>query len=223
MKKIFILYSLFLFSCTTNVETPKQEDTLVSPEKAEAKKANELKTFKGMYIEGKFYDCDNNAVFDVVGSVDKIDSIYKAILKPYLRQKIVVEFEGVVIDNSNIIIKKIISAEQKYYKNVCIPYDFWCVGNEPFWQVQISAKENLIDFYDPMNQKYYSFNYMVSKVENKIAIYQAQTKSDTIKITINKGKCNDGMSDKEYNYSAEILLNGKKFKGCAIKYGELQD
>jgi uncharacterized membrane protein len=38
---------------------------------------------------------------------------------------------------------------------------------------------------------------------------------------IKKEKCSDGMSDRSYNFSAEIAINGETLKGCAIKKGDL--
>ncbi len=229
MKQKYLFYLIFLFSCGNPSNIDKK---IIINDSLKSTKLSQV------VITGKFTglmsgnlnltSCDylgeNYMVYDHTGG---LDSVFAFVERKRWKFPFVIQVLGQLSkkDNSSIEgrldVDSIIFTEEKNYKNTCIPYDFWCIGNEPFWQVQISAQENLIDFYDPMAQKYYVFNYMVSKVENSIAIYQSQNKSDKIKITINKGKCTDGMSDRSYNYSVIVNLNDKEYKGCAIKFGEI--
>lgn len=94
------------------------------------------------------------------------------------------------------------------------------MGNEPFWQLQISEKENLIDFYDPMEQKTIHFNYAKSQVKNGAVNYFTKNDTNTIEIKIKKEKCSDGMSEKKYNFSVLVKLNKKTYNGCAVAFGE---
>ena len=110
--------------------------------------------------------------------------------------------------------------EFKNYQNDCISFEYWCIGNEPFWQLQISEKENLIDFYDPMEQKTIHFNYIKSENKNESLNYSVKNESNTIGIKIKKEKCSDGISEKKYNYSVTVILNHKTYKGCAVAFGE---
>ena len=154
-----------------------------------------------------------------------LDTLYRRIISnPYPNQTIYIKVIGKIKSNEFptaplvLVVKKVLKVEQKNYLYNCIPYDFWCVGTEPFWQIQISEKENLIDFYDPMIPKFYHFNYSKAIVrENKI-IYTSinKEKNSTIKIIITKEQCSDGMSERKFAYSTEVILNDKTLKGCAI-------
>jgi uncharacterized membrane protein len=103
-----------------------------------------------------------------------------------------------------------------------IVYDFKCKGNEPFWQVEINAEKNSIDFINPMEQKTTHFNYSEPTINNKIIVFNATTadSKNKISITIINESCTDGMSEKKYNYKAAVVLNDKKYNGCAMKEGE---
>ena len=48
----------------------------------------------------------------------------------------------------------------------------------------------------------------------------SESKKNKIIISITKQPCSDGMSEKKYNYKVEVVLNGNKYSGCAIAYGE---
>ncbi|MGZ4048193.1 MAG: hypothetical protein ACXVNN_02455, partial [Bacteroidia bacterium] len=91
-----------------------------------------------------------------------------------------------------------------------------CFGTEPFWQIQISEKENLIDFYDPMEQKTTHFIYSKPEIKDGITTYTSSDKKDRISIAIKKEKCN-GAIDPQYDYSVLVTLNDKKYNGCASR------
>ena len=188
-----------------------------------------MKEYKGVYHPGQFKNAQNSELYTFYDSVQKrLDSLYYKILpNPYPNQTVFMDFKGIsdsfpTNTDFRISIKQLISLELKNAFNSAIPYDYWCIGNEPFWQIQISEKENLFDFYDPMIPKTYHFNFSKAKIEGAKTIYTAEdkTNNNTIKITIANEKCSDGMSERKYNYSSEVVLNGKIYKGCAIAFGE---
>jgi uncharacterized membrane protein len=227
----FFLICLMMFSCNIKQDTSSkagstnilgQNDTL-----------HIIKEFSGLLInhspEKQFISCDNIEMIHLLEKNDQTDTILKSILPNALDgESIFLQMQAEIKPSSDkkyadiLSIKKFIKAAQKSYLNTCIPYDFWCKGNEPFWQLQISEKENLIDFYDPMQQKTTHFPY--SKQEIKDGILQYNSKDEKLKnnilIKIKKERCSDGMSEKQYDYSVEVVLNGSNYKGCALKYGE---
>lgn len=226
---IFIL-TIFLFSCNppernqhpTEQSFSQLNDTL-----------HIIKEFSGLLSYGKnektFISCADPGMIHLVKNNDQIDTIFKSLLpNAYDGESIFLKIMAKIEPASEkkyadqLEIKKIITAEQKNHKNTCIPYDFWCKGNEPFWQLQISEKENLIDFYDPMQQHTTHFLYNKPDTKNNVIIYSSKDENskNEIFVRIRKEKCSDGMSEIEYKYSAEISLNGDKFKGCAVKNGE---
>jgi uncharacterized membrane protein len=87
-----------------------------------------------------------------------------------------------------------------------------CAGTEPFWSVEISATDNTATIQTP------------EKTEAPISLVAISETADSatytgknLKISIKKGKCSDGMSEKDYEYSAAVDFDIYKFQGCADK------
>jgi uncharacterized membrane protein len=85
-----------------------------------------------------------------------------------------------------------------------------CAGTEPFWSVEISAADNTATVQTP------------EKTEAPIALVAISETADAatytgknLKISIKKGKCSDGMSENDYEYSAAVDFDIYKFQGCA--------
>jgi uncharacterized membrane protein len=101
-----------------------------------------------------------------------------------------------------------------------VPYDFWALGNEPNWSLQISRMEGLIELYDFAENKTYSFFWNEPKDDKGVIVYSSfnTVRKYSIEIRITKESCSDTMSDEKYDYSVTAeIVGGKKFKGCAIK------
>lgn len=229
MNKLLIFTLLiFIYSCSSQnqeANVNKQIDTV------SVKKTDTIiitGKFKGL-LQTNFFliSCDNigekYAITDKTGQidscfwvVDRNQGIYPPVIEVYGKLK---KIKGTDYDGE-LTVDSIFSVEGKNFRNTCIPYDFWCIGTEPFWNIQISKIENLIDFYDPMEQKKYHFEYSDPKNEKNSIVYTAKNKTDKIQITIKAEACSDGMSERNYQHAAEINLNENTFKGCAIKYGE---
>ncbi len=230
MKKKFFPFSLIilLFSCSpnpNNKELSANKDSLSTA----VKTFKVPKEYKGVYHPGQFKDAENSELYTFNDSVQKkLDSLYNNILPGhYPNQTVFLNFEGTADSlptntGFRTTLTKLIKMEFKNTKNSVIPYEYWCMGNEPFWQIQISEKENLIDFYDPMIPKFYHFNFSKAEINGGKTIYTSEDKagSGKIKITITNEKCSDGMSEIKYNYKSEAVFNGKTYNGCAVKYGD---
>lgn len=182
----------------------------------------------GIYFDDgtkKFINCEQPELVYMLDNNRQLDSAMKKILpNAYAGEGIFVQMMAEVNGSPDdrvyaglLKVKELIKAVQKNSRNTCIPYDYWCTGTEPFWQLQISQKENLIDFYDPMQQKTTHFSYSSPELNGDIAKYISSDKENKISVTIKKEKCN-GATDNQYDYSAEVVLNGKKYAGCASSY-----
>jgi uncharacterized membrane protein len=225
-----LLFIVFIYSCNNggnnsvriNSEPDSLNDTL-----------HIIKEFSGLLINGKkektFISCEDPSKIHLLENNDQTDTLLKSILPDaYEGQSVFLKMMAEIKPASDhkysdiLEVRQYIKAEQKNQTNTCIPYDFWGKGNEPFWQLQISQNENLIDFYKPMENKTIHFLYTPPVIKNDIITYLAndENSKNSISIILKKEKCSDGMSEIEYNYSAEIILNGNKFKGCAVKFGE---
>ncbi|MBL7888493.1 MAG: hypothetical protein JNL24_03010 [Bacteroidia bacterium] len=221
MKHIFlsILIVTSLLSCThqnADQAAPPTIDSLVV--KRDTTLA--IKDHKGIYNikNNTIMLCDDSLSISVIDETKSLDTLISKLF-PNDPQPVYVEVKGIV-QPKDFVIKEVFKVEQKNFRNTCIPYDFWCIGTEPFWNIQISKIENLIDFYDPMELKNYHFEYTYPKNDKNGIVYTAKNKTDKIQIIIKAEACSDGMSERSYKHSAEINLNGNSFKSCAIKHGE---
>ncbi len=231
MKKhtIPFFFISILFSCsqhTINNESLSNHDSLNTT----VPLVRVLREYKGVYLPGQFKNAENSDLYTFSGRDRKfLDSAYNKILpSPYLNQTVLLNFKGVVDSlptNSGFraSLTALIAMELKNAFNSCIPYDYWCMGNEPFWQIQISGKENLIDFYDPMIPKFYHFIFSKAEMKGGTTIYNAEDKASNnkIKVTITNEKCSDGMSERNYHYKSEVVLNSKTYNGCAMAFGDV--
>jgi uncharacterized membrane protein len=121
-----------------------------------------------------------------------------------------------------LVVTEVIRIEVKTFRTDCYKYEFIAVGNEPFWSVDIIPNEKLIVLKDVAEDKVYLFPYQNGVVSGTSIRYQ--TKNDlkeTLTLHFKKESCSDGMSDNVYFYSAEVNINGKVLKGCAIKKGDI--
>ncbi|MBN8696123.1 MAG: hypothetical protein J0L87_06305 [Bacteroidetes bacterium] len=221
MKHIFlsILFVASLLSCTNqnaDQTAPPTIDSLV----VKRDTSLVIKDHKGVYNinSNTIILCDDTTSIPVIDETKSLDTLIQKLFLNEV-QPVYIEVKAIV-QPKHFVIKEVFKAEQKNFRNTCISYDFWCVGTEPFWNIQISKTENLIDFYDPMEQKNYHFEYSDPKNEKNGIVYTAKNNTDKIQITIKAEACSDGMSERDYQHAAEINLNGNTFKGCAIKYGE---
>jgi uncharacterized membrane protein len=118
----------------------------------------------------------------------------------------------------------VITAVQKSFTTDCFVYEFIGLGNEPFWSLDIIPTEKIIALKDVGTEKTYVFPYKAAKLAGSTLTYDVTNdKKETLKITIAKETCSDGMSDRNYNYSAQVSINGKLLKGCAIRKGDKLD
>lgn len=218
---LFFIPVLSFTNCTINNSENSTTGSLVDSIVVLKDSTLEIKTHRGLYNTStkSILLCDGKQM-NVVDETNSIDTLIAAKFPlGYTEQAVFVEVNGIA-QPKDFVIKEVIKIEHKNFRNTCIAYDFWCMGTEPFWTIQISQKENLIDFYDPMAQKTYHFKYNQPVLEKNAVTYKTKNETDNIRIHIKNEPCSDGMSETNFNYSAEINLNGNIFKGCAIKFGE---
>jgi uncharacterized membrane protein len=190
-------------------------------------------TFRGLYISDEkmstYLDCDapgeRYLAIDETGAIDRN---FKRLLRyPYPGQAIYAEAKGYKTDffgamplpdnfTAFFILTKIVNLEVKNFRNTCIPYDLWALGNEPFWQAQISANEDVIEFQELGLEGSRYFPYVPPVEEDTATIYASvnHDTGDNIRITVYPEKCGDTMSDSVYQYRVSLSMNGKSFTGC---------
>ncbi|MEY3368817.1 MAG: hypothetical protein RI973_1972 [Bacteroidota bacterium] len=193
--------------------------------------------FRGLYALTPefawFRDCTlSQERFIAVDQTGEAEKKYRQILRsPYHGQAVYVHLKGYhapyYADRSLppgyagfLVITEIMALEAKNFRNTCIPYDFWAIGNEPFWQVQISANEGLIEFKSIDDEKMKAFSFQTpfqTDGEQVFAAVNPET-GDNIRVAISSKPCSDGMSDRRYPFSANLTFNGRSYKGCAQEF-----
>lgn len=86
---------------------------------------------------------------------------------------------------------------------------FRAIGTEPFWGVEMSNKT--IKYTTPDDPKGITFPAVkpVLVMDANSKTYMSKSNAGEIKMTITYGKCSDGMSDMEHNYSVAVALKKK--------------
>lgn len=237
---ILVLLIIFIFQACTSPEkhaaktdstnvverTDAQVDTASSLFKGLYTFGNEVNTFQACGAPGKVYWV-NDSLTSLRGPYEKTnrfpsypyESVY-AEVRGYLAGKSKLgyasEYENVLV------VTDIVKVEAKNFRTECFNYEFIVLGNEPFWSLDIIPGEKRIVFKNVGLEKVTEFIYAPAKVEGNVYKYEATSPSnEKLVAIIRKEKCSDGMSDRPYNYSAEITVNGQAFKGCAIKKGDI--
>jgi uncharacterized membrane protein len=94
--------------------------------------------------------------------------------------------------------------------------DFFALGNEPFWLMEID-RDKQISFLRVDSSQPTVFPYMPAVQENGKYIYNVQKDSAVMQIVITPQFCSDGMSDNWYEYKVEANYNGVMYMGCGVK------
>lgn len=225
-KKMMLLAFPALLFAACNVKTNPGAEKSIQLDSIKVGRAHltEPKHYEGLFRmhQSNFLDCGSGKLFVLSDLPAEADTMYSNILPDaYSDQSVYMEMEAAAdLNDANLLhYSSGIKMERKNYKNVCTEFDYWCMGTEPFWQVEISKTESLIDFHDPMAQKTTHLMYAEPEIKNGTTTYSSTDGESTIKIVIKKEKCN-GAIDKPYDYSVQVELNGKKYNGCAIKSPE---
>ncbi len=90
--------------------------------------------------------------------------------------------------------------------------DLNALGTEPFWAIKIRADD--LTFSRPGVEDAKSPN-PGPAVENDRATWTVANGPAPFKLTLTKGNCSDGMSDRHYPLSAVLVFEGKTMYGCA--------
>ena len=185
-------------------------------------------TLRGLYYadqeKWKVLACDSLTPFPVKDYTGKMDAKYKTMVSEfsYGIEPVYIRVNGTLtIKNTDTLftIKEIDSVQQVNFNTHCLPFTFIALGNEPFWNLQIIPLMHKMIFKSPSETK--EFAYRGSTREGDKTMYESLAASgERLTIIIQKQNCGDGMSNRQYHYSAQINLGNKTFIGCAIKKGD---
>jgi len=240
MRNYILLFitGLLLQACTSPEKKIPAADTVSGKSRAVTIINKTPIDFKGLYTFGNevntFQECGLKKVYWVNDSLADIRKSYEEASKfmTYPYESVYAEVKGYLSGKSHLgyaseyenvlVITEITRLEPKNFRTDCYNYEFIALGNEPFWSLDIIPSEKRIVLKEVGEEKVTEFLYSPANLSGGLYRYTATNpKNEKIEVLIRKEKCSDGMSDRQYNYSAEIRLNGRILKGCAIKKGEI--
>lgn len=236
MRKTTLLLLLILGFARCS-ETPKPNASEIQ---SSAFNSSNPTTLRGYYVLGDevnmFRNCADNKQYWVRDATRSLDSLYREACfpAPIPYEAVYAVFTGTLgskdtssnaVETEGVfIVTKVDTLQSKNKFNACLPWEFWCSGTEPFWSLQISEAEGGIFFKNMADETGAQYAWDEPRTDGKTSwtyeISDASGSKDGLKIVIKKEKCNDGMSEIEYGYSAEIMMNGTTLRGCAVRGGE---
>lgn len=83
-------------------------------------------------------------------------------------------------------------------------------GTEPFWGVRVTDKELVLTRPDHPEVRIPNPG---PRMEGKSAVWAAP--HGGLELTLTPGHCSDGMSDRDYPYTAVVVADGQTLSGCA--------
>lgn len=92
--------------------------------------------------------------------------------------------------------------------------DFDAVGTEPFWSVKVRAGVMTLarpDHPDATPAR------LDARVEGEARVFDASMGEHRFVLRLTPGECSDGMSDRRYDYFAEVAVDSETLKGCASR------
>lgn len=191
----------------------------------------QAKLISGLYREeggrGLFTPCaEPGEVYELSTPDSALASRYaEAILQGYPGQSVVIDLRGELLPGQlptnrrtgQIVFSSLERIRAKNPRNTCIAYDFWGLGNEPFWSLQVSAAEAVAEF-SLLGANTVRFAYAPPSIEQdgKITRYFFPGEQ-RLKATFTEAPCEDTMAGNPYAYSVVVEYNGKTYRGCASR------
>ena len=216
-----LLFCLILFILTRcgSGEQVVQKTALASPTSAQLVRGS----LQMSASFGRISDCGTGKQY-VVQSAHTLDSLFQLARGPITyREKTVYAVLRGHLHGDTLTVTDVDAMEAKHAWNTCIPFEFWCSGAEPFWDLEISQAEGGLFFQDASRQMGTKYAWSAPKMEGDTWMYTAPATADgqpAIRVVIKKEAANNGMSDITFNYSAELTVGSEKRKGVAIRWGE---
>jgi uncharacterized membrane protein len=97
------------------------------------------------------------------------------------------------------------------------PPEAQALGNEPFWNVTVTPKG--IVYSTPESKVTFPYTKALQaqgRPEDFTFVYNLKKGRQQGVLVFNKAACNDGMSDRQYEYATTLVLNNKVQAGCGI-------
>lgn len=188
------------------------------------------RTWRGLYTPGKegitFRDCADGKTYRVKDETDSLARLYETAAQPvpYPNEAVYAVLQGRLMPPESgdgvLHVTRVDTLSPKSMFNNCVPFEFWCLGTEPFWDLQVSQAENGIFYQDAATERGEAFPWSAPIVTANTWTYTSVSNSGKrLKLVITRAACNDGMSDTEYEYEVSLSIGEEKRTGCAVRGG----
>ena len=244
MKVFLVLLSLaaVLAACSPRQQpaaTPSAGQTAESPatvEPAEPQRASETsQTITGLYriADGRheFLPCEApDKVYWILGDLPSLEQAYAdATLQGYAGQHVYAEFTGALVEpeadrgaaksspyDAQFRVASVQRIRPKNPRNTCLPSDYWGQGNEPFWSLQISKAEGVIEL-SQLGAPTVAFPYAkpVLEEDGRITHYVTEGTEQRLKVAVYQEECLDDMAGNRFTHRMEVRFKGQVLRGCA--------
>ena len=104
---------------------------------------------------------------------------------------------------------------QAWQKRAQSGVDFYAIGNEPFWNLEID-RERAISFRIADLPKPLIFNARNPRIDKDSTYYLVDSATGRLEVTVYNEFCSDGMSDNLYEHRVHVKYKGQTFKGCGV-------
>lgn len=188
-------------------------------------------TFRGMYRSGAsgaaFYICDSSQTYLVRDRPAGLDSLYRAACGPapcpdesvyaVLRGRL--ELPARPGAPGILHLSAIDTLQPKTVYNTCLPFDFWCLGTEPFWGLFISEQDGGFCVKIMGAERGLRFPW-AAPIKTASSWTYTSTHPQTgekLRVVVRREPCSDGMSERAYDYSVEMTLGQEVYHGCGMR------
>ncbi len=102
--------------------------------------------------------------------------------------------------------------------NAGVPLGLMCIGNEPFWSLALNTDQSLTFEQANLGRRTFQSTWNTRSANMGGAVYGIATQD--VQAILRRAACSDGMSDRTYGWSVDVLTAGKEqptlLSGCCF-------
>jgi uncharacterized membrane protein len=235
MKNILLLL-LLAGGLTHCKDTSKKEEGAPqsAPEAKVASSADSLEQIRGLLMTSfgrtGMLDYPKSTMYEITDQTKTLESAYEKAVAPchYMSESVYAVLTGKFTRTGSTGFKvfdihKIDTMVAKTPENMMlarVPFEFWCHGNDPVWDIEISHYDGGIFYQNEADGAAWFCPWGPPKIGGTVWTYEvpeAKGITGALNIIIKKEKTTDTKSGKVYDYAVELTVGGKKLKGFAVK------
>ena len=165
----------------------------------------------------------------VIGDTDELLDVYEAAtIDGYDGQNIVAALRGQLVTprpsrgaaqaspyDAQLRVSAVERVRAKSPRDACLPYDYWASGNEPYWSLQVSAAEGVIEL-SRMGAPTIAAPYVepVVSEQGRVTSYVAEGTRQRLRVRVIAETCVDAMAGTTYPYRVEVEAGEERLTGC---------